>query len=248
MSLGGGRNANLQQVIETCSNLEEAIIKPTINSCEGRGVQLFSTVMGKLENGTPIENFLAGYGEDFIVQERVKQHPFLMSLNDSSLNTMRILTLRIDNEVRVLSTAIRVGGKGSITDNAYGGGFCTGLTKDGSLKPHGYRLTTGDHIDKLQNGMTLEGLKVPYFDKVITTAKRLALTLPYLRIIGWDFTIDEEGEPVFIEMNTLPGIYIMQLCNGPVFGDMTDDLLMSVSTVKHQFQPRTLRNYSNRVF
>lgn len=235
-------------MIEVCSNLDEAIIKPTINSCQGRGVQLFSTEQGKLKDGTSVEQLLAGYGEDFIIQERVKQHPFLMSLNESSLNTMRILTFRVGNEVKILSTAIRVGGKDSITDNGYGGGFCTGLEKDGTLKPHGYRLTTGEHIDKLQNDMTLEGLKVPHFDKVKAKAKELALTLPYLRIIGWDFTIDEEGEPVFIEMNTLPGIYIMQLCNGPVFGDMTDELLRSVSTVKHQFQPRTLRNYSNRDF
>jgi len=161
---------------------------------------------------------------------------------------MRILTLRTGNEVMVLSTAIRVGGKGSITDNGYGGGFCTGIGEKGQLKPHGYRLTTGEHIDRLQNGIQLEGLVIPHYDKVIAKAKELALTLPYLRIIGWDFTIDEENEPVFIEMNTLPGIYIMQLCNGPVFGDMTDGLLRSVMTVKHQFQPRTLRNYTNRDF
>ena len=89
---------------------------------------------------------------------------------------------------------------------------------------------------------------IPNFEKVIKKAKELALTLPYLRLIGWDFTIDEEGEPVFIEMNTLPGIYIMQLCNGPVFGELTDELLNSVKGVKHSLQPKILRHYSNRDF
>lgn len=244
----GGRIANFNAAIEICSNLKEAIIKPTINSCQGRDVKLFSTTNGKLEDGRSIEQFLAGYGEDFIVQERVRQHPFLMSLNESSLNTMRILTLRIENDIQVLSSAIRIGGKGSITDNGYGGGFCTGLNMEGKLHPQGYRLTTGEHINQLQNGRRLEGLKVPNFDKVIEKTKECALMLPYLRIIGWDFTLDEAGNPVFIEMNTLPGIYIMQLCNGPVFGDLTDALLKSVSTVHHQFQPRMIRQYSNRLF
>ena len=129
--------------------------------------------------------------------------------------------------------------------NGYGGGFCTGIDSNGSLKPHGYRLTTGEHIDKLQNETKLDGLVIPHYDKVLEKAKELALTLPYLRIIGWDFTIDEENEPVFIEMNTLPGIYIMQLCNGPVFGELTDDLLKSVSSVRHDFQPKLLRTYTN---
>lgn len=244
----GGVISGKKEVLEVCNNMKEAIIKPTINSCQGRGVQLFTTENGKLNDGTSIEDFLDGYGEDYIIQERVRQHPFLNSLNESSLNTMRILTLRVGNEVKILCTAIRVGGKGSITDNGYGGGFCTGIDEKGQLKPHGYRLTTGEHIEQLQNGIKLEGLVIPHYEKVIAKAKELALTLPYLRIIGWDFTIDKNNEPVFIEMNTLPGIYIMQLCGGPVFGDMTEDLLRSVKTVRHQFQPRTLRNYSNRNF
>ena len=245
---GGGKNLSLDEAIISCFNLSDVIIKPTINSCQGKGVKLFSTKDGITDDGISVKALLNNYGQDFIIQKRVVQHPFLMSLNESSLNTMRILTLRIGNEIRVLSTAIRIGGKGSVTDNGYGGGFCTGVDSDGCLKPHGYRLTTGEHIDKLQNGTKLEGLVIPHYGRVIEKAKELAMSLPYLRVIGWDFTIDEENDPVFIEMNTLPGIYIMQLCNGPVFGDITDDLMRSVMTVRHQFQPRTLRSYSNRDF
>ena len=223
-----------EKAVEICSNIQEAIIKPTVNSCQGHGVKLISTNDGFLQTGENIKSIFSQYGKNFIVQERVNQHEFLSSLNETSLNTMRILTLHLKDEVVVLSKAIRIGGKGSITDNGYGGGFCTGIEDDGSLKPHGYRLTTGEHIDELQNGVKLTGLKIPHFEKVIDKAKELALSLPYLRIIGWDFTIDKDGEPVFIEMNTLPGIYIMQLCNGPVFGKYTDELLKSVSSVKYR--------------
>lgn len=232
-----------QEAISECKNLKDVIIKPTVDSCQGNGVKLISITNGITGDNVSVKELFQQYGDNFIIQERVKQHEFLASLNNSSLNTMRILTLRVGNEVVVLSKAIRVGGKGSITDNGYGGGFCTGILDDGTLKPHGYRLTTGDHIDTLQNGIKLEGLKIPHFEKVIAKAKELAMTLPYLRIIGWDFSIDEEGEPVFIEMNTLPGIYMMQLCNGPVFGEYTDSLLESVKTVTHGFRPKFFRSY-----
>ena len=52
--------------------------------------------------------------------------------------------------------------------------------------------------------------------------------MPYLRLIGWDFTINDHNEVVFIELNDGPGIEIMQLCNGPVFGDYTDEILQEV--------------------
>ena len=237
-----------KKAIEICSNLQDSIIKPTVNSCQGHGVKLFSTNNGLLQTGENVKSLFAQYGMNFIIQERVKQHEFLSSLNESSLNTMRILTLHLKDEVVVLSKAIRIGGKGSITDNGYGGGFCTGIEEGGSLKPHGYRLTTGEHIDELQNGVKLAGLKIPHFEKVIAKAKELALSLPYLRLIGWDFTIDKDGDPVFIEMNTLPGIYIMQLCNGPVFGKYTDELLKSVSSVKYGLTQKLDCSYSREDF
>lgn len=242
------RAVSEKEAFELCSNLSNVIIKPTINSCQGRGVKLFSTKKGKMEDNVTIQSLFSEYGDNFIVQKRVQQHPFLSSLNESSLNTMRILTLRIGNEVIVLSKAIRVGGKGSITDNGYGGGFCTGIMDDGSLKFRGYQLTTGKHIDKLQNGKKLAGLKIPHFDKVISKAQEMALALPYLRLIGWDFTIDTDNEPVFIEMNTLPGIYIMQLCNGPVFGEYTDEILKTIKSVKYNFVPKIYNTYSDKHF
>ena len=240
---GQHKPISMEEAIQLLQDIPEAIIKPTINSCQGNRVKLITTHEGRLADGQTVADLFDNYGKDFIIQERVKQCNFLASLNESSLNSMRILTLRIDNDIIVLSTAIRIGGKGAITDNSYGGGYSCGIKMNGSLKPVGYRLTTGEKVDKLQNGKPLSGLRIPNFDKVIAKAKELHLALPYLRIIGWDFTIDTDNEPVFIEMNTLPGIYIMQLNNGPVFGDHTDDLLKKVAKVSHSFTPKFQRTY-----
>lgn len=231
------------EALDICLKVQEAIIKPTINSCQGQGVKLITSSDYLQKDGKKLYDLLRNYGDDFILQEKVQQCDFLSSLNESSLNTMRILTLRIGNNILVLSTAIRIGGKGSITDNGYGGGYSCGINEDGTLKETGFRLTTGERVKELQNGTPLKGLTIPHFDKVIDKAKELHLTLPYLRIIGWDFTIDKDFEPVFIELNSLPGIYIMQLNNGPVFGKYTDEILRQVSKVKHTFIPKIHRTY-----
>lgn len=233
-----------ERAVDICAHIDEVIIKPTIDSCQGHGVKLLKNIeKGVTEDGITIEDIFEKYGNDFIIQERVKQSDFLSSLNESSLNTMRILTFRKDNEIIVLSTAIRIGGKGSVTDNGYGGGFCCGILQDGTLKDIGYRLTTGERITQLQNGKDLKGLRIPHFNKVLEKAKELHLSLPYLRIIGWDFTLNKENEPVFIEMNTLPGLYIMQLNNGPVFGDYTDEVLKECASQRQFVQSKYFRVY-----
>jgi hypothetical protein len=48
-------------------------------------------------------------------------------------------------------------------------------------------------------------------------------------IISWDFTVDCNGNPVFIEMNLTNGIInAHQLANGPIFGDETKKIVTEV--------------------
>ncbi|NLE62732.1 MAG: hypothetical protein GX612_02705, partial [Bacteroidales bacterium] len=95
-----------EEAIELCKNMEQVIIKPTIFSCQGRGVKLITFKNGKTNDGLTVEELFNLYGDNFIIQKRIKQHQFFASLNGSSLNTMRILTLRMGNEIVSLSHAV----------------------------------------------------------------------------------------------------------------------------------------------
>lgn len=54
-------------------------------------------------------------------------------------------------------------------------------------------------------------------EKVIKSHKKF----PKCGIIGWDLTLDETGEIVFIEYNIgCPGIIQSQLVNGPIFANV----------------------------
>ena len=45
-------------------------------------------------------------------------------------------------------------------------------------------------------------------------------------LIGWDFSVDEDGEPVCLEYNIQwPGTVAHQFVCGPYAGEKTDDLL-----------------------
>ena len=48
-------------------------------------------------------------------------------------------------------------------------------------------------------------------------------------MISWDLAIDETGHPVLLEANFCGGeMDFHQLCNGPILGDMTQDVLRDV--------------------
>ena len=75
--------------------------------------------------------------------------------------------------------------------------------------------------------MLFKDIRVPSYDKIVKTAIKLQESMPYLGIIGWDFAVGEDGEPILIELNTP--------CNQnqiggkqPTFGDLTDEVLEEV--------------------
>ena len=48
-------------------------------------------------------------------------------------------------------------------------------------------------------------------------------------MISWDVTIGEDGRPILIEFNiAFGGLDVHQLPNGPIFGDLTHEVLDDV--------------------
>ena len=52
----------------------------------------------------------------------------------------------------------------------------------------------------------LEDYQIPSYDRAIEMIKRMHMRLPYLNILGWDVAIEENGNPILIEINTNPGL------------------------------------------
>jgi hypothetical protein len=75
----------------------------------------------------------AGKSSHFVLQERIRQHPWFAAWNQSSLNTIRMMTYRsvVDNAVHPLGAVVRFGRPGSLVDNQAAGGLTCGVLKNG---------------------------------------------------------------------------------------------------------------------
>ena len=162
--------------------------------------------------------------KNFIVQKLVKQHDDLKAINPTSLNTLRVMSFFFQGKVHILSAQLRMGSGGARVDNYSSGGYACNVQMDGRLSERA--VSSNGWATEHPSGIAFKDIVVPSFDRVIEIINEEHKKIPYLNIIGWDFGIDENGDPVFIEMNEGP--QDNQNGSGPTFGDMTEDVLDEV--------------------
>ncbi len=200
-----------------------AVVKISRMSCGGAGVQFIGVNSTREDMKKALET-----DRDMAVQRVMKQHPEMAKMNESSVNTVRIICMMIDGESVPLSACVRIGNSGSRVDNFSSGGVGCGVQPDGSLNEYGY-TQVGVKSSVHTNGFVFKEGKVPNFDKALEAVKRCHYRVPMFGVASWDIAIDEDGEPVLIEYNVGgAGIDIHQYNNGPLYGQYRDRIINDV--------------------
>jgi len=219
----GEQLVSKEVAIQNLQNIEACIIKPSMES-EGSGVRKLVVENGITNvDGKSVEQLFKLYKKNFLIQEYVQQHERLSALNESSLNSIRIVTYLSQSEVLVLFSSIRIGRKGSVVDNINAGGLSVVVNSDGTLGKYAYLAGSEERREKTDSGVVVDGYQIPFFDKAVELVKESHKRLPFFSLIGWDVSIDRAGNPLMIEWNILPGI--SQLSYGPAFGQYTERII-----------------------
>jgi hypothetical protein len=232
-----------EEAIERCSNLKEAIIKPTAMSSYGIGVQLFRSEDGFIpEKNMSVDDLFSRYKKSFIIQSRLEQHPDLAKLNPTSVNTIRVLSYRRENEVVILYAVLRIGRKGKVVDNETAGGIKADIDlQTGRIKGVAFGGPTEPNMPRTDSGVELDNYLIPSFPQVLDFVKDLHLRLPYFRLIGWDVSVDADGKPIMIEWNRSADL--SQVAHGPAFGDYTEEILTKALSERNTLtEPLSSRN------
>lgn len=215
-----------EKAIDLCSNLADVIIKPSLLE-GGKGVRSLSVVNGVTDfESKTIKVVFSNYKKDFLIQEKIVQHKEMERLNPSSVNTIRVLTYRIGMDILLLYAVVRIGKAGMVVDNESQGGISAKINRDGTIAKFAYGAPGNEKVEFTDSGVVLEGYKIPYYKKVIEAAKQCHYQLPDFNIVGWDFCVDQDGNPVLIEWNSNPDL--SQTANGPAFGEYTDLILSDI--------------------
>lgn len=168
--------------------------------------------------------------KELVCESSIEQHECLSSINDSSVNSIRVITLITkEGDFVPLSSILRMGHHGSRVDNASSGGIFCGIDEDGVLKNIAFD-GTGKRYNVHPNGTNFSGVRIVGYEKCLELAKKLAYrVISSTRLVSWDFAIESDGDPTLIEMNVSFGeIDFHQMCNGPLLGKLQDEILDEV--------------------
>lgn len=208
------------------------IVKPT-RDCSGHGVRMFEKRGSEfVDKGGELLDYKflhSTYHENFIVQSKLKQHVYMAQFNETSLNTLRVVTYRSvkNGYVHVIDSMIRIGAKGACVDNAHAGGMFVGIdVNDGKLGKYacnwlGETKNTFNDIRFDTNEFI-----IPNFEAVEDFAVRVSESIIHQNLVALDIALDENGEPVLIETNCGGfSAWLFQFTTGPVFGEFTDEIM-----------------------
>ena len=167
---------------------------------------------------------------DIVVQRKIVQHADCARFNSSSVNSLRIYSiLHLDGTVSIYSSVFRIGVGNTKVDNYASGGVSCGITPDGRLRKYAYNKLGERMESHPHTGVVFEGYQIPSYEKAVELVKNTHSTISHFRSVSWDIAISEDGSPLLIEANLCRGgIDLLQLCNGPLFGDDTTKILDEV--------------------
>ena len=153
--------------------------------------------------------------EPYLLQEYIIQHEEINKINPHTVNTLRVITTRWNEDTYILASMIRVGIEGQIVDNASDGGTFVGIDIDkGTLMEYGYYYKKPRETQHPDTGFVYKDAKVPYWEETIELVKKLHPIIFGFSTIGWDIAITENG-PKIVEINwnySIKGIQIA--CGG----------------------------------
>lgn len=184
------------------------------NSLQGQGIYIFNKsnfsakVLERLGNG--------------VFQSYVNQHSLFNEYTLDSVATIRITTAVDDaGNASVRGAYLRLG----VAQDTYVRsetairipiGISTGVLADTGYMPSW--ITVNSHSDSRKN---FTNVKIPSFENCINVVKSLQMKVPFVRCIGWDVTVDNEGEVVVLEWNGVHnGISFSEATQGPSFADL----------------------------
>lgn len=174
------------------------ILKSHDGQC-GWGIEVMETI--GLDSDSLIAQ-LKKTGND-LVEEYIIQHPKLMELSPSGLNTVRIYTqLTSKDEVELLGSRLRIT-VNSHVDNMAAGNIVAPIEENTGIVcgPAVYSdITKRDQFTHPVTNIPIVGFEVPFWQETLIMVKEAALSNKGCRSIGWDIAISEKG-PELVEGN-----------------------------------------------
>lgn len=180
--------------------------------------ELFDKILAErkfLKNDTSRDSHLYMDDDvDVMLEELIEVVPEMKRLNPSSVNSLRMTTIRVDGDIHIFYPWVKAGVNGRFVDNAHSGGVFAGINpRTGIVETDFYDEIA--HYDKPfeyhpDTNIKIRGFEIPRWNEAIALAKELTGQFENLNYMGWDIALTENGW-VVIEANEFGDLDVAQI-------------------------------------
>lgn len=203
------------------NNINKLFLKPT-GGQGGFGIRVLKHADGKyVLDGKEIEPLSKLSSElencQYIMQEGVRQSEQMMGINDSSVNTLRVVVQKEGDKMKMRTCIIRMGRKGREVDNSAQGGISvkvdieTGQVASTATAEHGGGVLTCHPDSKME----FAGIVIQNWGKLKSEIEAIGTKLIDFKNIALDIAVTDEGAKL-LEFNFRYGIEHQQCVLGGV--------------------------------
>ena len=212
-----GNEITLDYLLTYVVDGEKLFVKP-VDGAGGTGI----VVLQKKDNEFFIKdlkvvdlNRVLDTDREYILQLGIKQREDISKINNSSVNTLRVVTQWRGGRPQISACVMRIGRNGSDVDNSHQGGLSvqidieTGRMYEYATAEHGGGLYK-EHPD---SGFVFDDFVIDKWEQIRAEILDAASKFVEIPEIAWDVAISEDGVD-FIELNLGYGLTHLQCCCG----------------------------------
>ncbi|MGV6850372.1 MAG: sugar-transfer associated ATP-grasp domain-containing protein [Marinibacterium sp.] len=147
------------------------------------------------------------YGEGYLLQSAIRQHPDLSDIIGRAIGTIRLVTIREEIMPRVFYALWKIPAPRAMSDNFWQDGSMiaqidhqTGMVGETWIGSGLDARTIETHP---VSGKAFAGTQLPDWEEACEMARQAHALFPEFGVIGWDVSFSEDG-PLLIECNDNP--------------------------------------------
>ena len=227
------------KAIEILLNKWEVFYKPSIDSCSWNDCKIIN-----IKNEKNSKKFLKKLGTNFVIQDIIKNHEDIAKIYSWSVNTFRIITYIWNNKVKHCPALLRIW-RGGYLDNAHQWWIFIAIDDDWKLHDKAFTEFNLQFTEHPNTWFKFKWHKIKLFPNVLKAAIKMHEAIPEIGIINQDFTINQNGDPILIEWNTIWGsIRLVEMSHWKtVFWEDTAEILQRIHDMKKTKYTKRRNNY-----
>lgn len=189
-----------------------------VYTCDGRTLREKGTAVTREDLASAV-----GAANNCLIQSRVEQGSYGQNLFDGSVNTLRLISVKMPGSDvhRVVAAVQRIGTQASAPmDNFSQGGLSalvdlqtgelSAATAMDSIDEKGNRVYFDRHPD---TGAQIKGVVVPNWEQICQSISEITRQRPFFDFVAWDIAVKDDGIAV-IETNMKSTLGVFQVHGG----------------------------------